>query len=863
MTLQAGTRLGPYEILSPLGAGGMGEVYRARDSRLGREVAIKVLPAGLSSDPERLKRFEREARSASSLSHPNIVSIFDIGSERGVSYIAMELVKGEPLRAELTEGALPVRRLLQIGAQIAEGLGKAHAAGIVHRDLKPENVMVTEDDHVKILDFGLAKLSAPSSGSDQDSRLPTATGTSPGVVLGTVSYMSPEQASGQNVDFHSDQFSLGSILYEMATGRKAFQKKTPVDTLAAILNEEPEPVGAINPQVPVPLRWIVERCMAKVPEERYVATRDLARELATIQTHLSDTLSGAVPSRGLRRRLAIPLWIALPVAAVLVAVTIFAARRLDLQSARSVVPTFRRLTFRRGNILTARFAPDGQTVVYGAAWEGRSSELFTVRTDSVESRPLGLNNATVLSVSSKGELAVLLLKGGLQTGDNGGTLARLPLGGGAARELQENVSWAAWMPDNETLALTRHSPSGNQLEYPAGRPIEESLLLLPDIALSPGGEVAFAEMGADRLDTIWVSDRTGRKRALVKGLRELQGFAWSRRTGELVFIGGRQAGDAQIRAISSSGRERVMIPGAKNLILHDVAPDGRLLLERFTSRRGIIWVPAGGAPDRDLGWLDYTALRDVSRDGSQILFAETGEGAGAARGVFLRRTDGSPAVRLGDGLPYSLSPDGKWALAITESATPEIVLLPTGPGSPRKVPVEGVKPTAALFIGDGSKIAIFHFTAGEPEHLSVVGLEGGSPKAVPLSNINAANFVTFSLDGARAAYGDNERRIRIVSLSDGATRTVPGTTLEACEQITNWNGDGRHLVVQNSCDIPARVFRISVQSGERSLWKEIQPNDRAGVVGIGPAWFTADESGYAYDYQRAVSSDLYVVDGLK
>ncbi len=291
MALTAGTRLGPYAILAPLGAGGMGEVYRALDARLEREVAIKVLPAELASDTERLKRFEKEARSASSLNHPNIVTIHDIGSERGVSYIAMERVEGSTLRELMAGGPLSLKRLLAISTQITEGLARAHEAGIVHRDLKPENVMVTKEGLVKILDFGLAKLESKTSGSGEGSQLPTMTGTSPGVVVGTVGYMSPEQASAAPLDFHSDQFALGSILYEMASGKRAFQKKTAVETLTAILNEEPEPLEQAAPQVPAPLRWIVERCHSKQPEDRYVSTRDLARELAMVRDHASEITS--------------------------------------------------------------------------------------------------------------------------------------------------------------------------------------------------------------------------------------------------------------------------------------------------------------------------------------------------------------------------------------------------------------------------------------------------------------------------------------------------------------------------------------------------------------------------------------------
>src|SRR5215510_2788666 len=307
MPISAGSRFGPYEVVAPLGAGGMGEVWRARDERLGRDVAIKVLPEEVSADSGRLKRFEKEARAASALNHPNIVTIYEIGSAGSVSWIAMERVEGKTLRELLFAGPMPTKRLLSIAAQIAEGLATAHQAGIVHRDLKPENAMVTKEGRVKILDFGLAKLTGTESGENA-SRLPTETGTSPGVVLGTVGYMSPEQAAGQTIDFRSDQFSFGSILYEMATGKRAFQKGTAVDTLSAILHEEPKPLAEISPEAPPPLRWIVERCLVKDPEERYASTQDLSRDLASIRDHLSEvTLSGAAtaavpaPALGSRR----------------------------------------------------------------------------------------------------------------------------------------------------------------------------------------------------------------------------------------------------------------------------------------------------------------------------------------------------------------------------------------------------------------------------------------------------------------------------------------------------------------------------------------------------------------------------------
>jgi eukaryotic-like serine/threonine-protein kinase len=303
MPLAAGSRLGPYEILAPLGAGGMGEVYRARDTRLGREVAIKVLPEALSADRDRLARFEQEARSASALNHPNIVTIHDVGQADSTTYIAMELVEGKSVGELIAAGPIPARRLLALATQVAEGLAKAHGSGIVHRDLKPENLMVSDDGFVKILDFGLAKLVADPT--EALSKAPTMARprTRSGTVLGTVGYMSPEQAAGQPLDFQSDQFSFGAILYEMATGKRAFQRETAVDTLSAILHDEPEPIASLAPRTPSPLRWIVERCLAKDSRERYASTVDLARELASVREHISELSGGeAALSPGTRPR---------------------------------------------------------------------------------------------------------------------------------------------------------------------------------------------------------------------------------------------------------------------------------------------------------------------------------------------------------------------------------------------------------------------------------------------------------------------------------------------------------------------------------------------------------------------------------
>src|SRR5579859_7931346 len=295
--LAAGARFGRYHIIAPLGAGGMGEVYRARDASLGRDLAIKILSGKLCPDAQQIERFEREARSASSLSHPNIITIFELGQVEGTCYIAMELVEGELLRHLLDSGTLPLRKAIAFALQIANGLAKAHEAGIIHRDLKPENLMVTRDGFVKILDFGLAKLAAPAGPQLHEAGTLDGSETLPGTILGTVQYMSPEQANGHTVDFRSDQFSFGLVLYEMVTGKPAFERSSRAETLAAIVRESAEAVGALNPQAPAPLVWVIERCLSKDPKERYASTHDLARDLAAIRDRISDAPSRHAPAR--------------------------------------------------------------------------------------------------------------------------------------------------------------------------------------------------------------------------------------------------------------------------------------------------------------------------------------------------------------------------------------------------------------------------------------------------------------------------------------------------------------------------------------------------------------------------------------
>jgi serine/threonine protein kinase/Tol biopolymer transport system component len=462
--------LAHYQLTATIGSGGMGEVYRALDTRLRREVAIKILPAELSADAMRLSRFENEARAASALNHPNIVTIHEIGRADGLSYIVMELVDGKTLRELLVSGAPPMRKVLQIAAQAATGLAKAHAAGIVHRDLKPENLMVTGDGVVKILDFGLAKLIQPAALGDDNAEpeAPTEThATRPGTILGTVGYMSPEQASGRELDFRSDQFSFGVILYELATGKRAFQRDTAAQTLAAIIQDEPTPIAALNPRAPVSCRWIVERCLSKDPEERYASTQDLAKDLAGARDRLSgvESTPDVLPvQRRHRWRRYIPAAIA---ATVLLAAGIagWSLRQRDffwrnpLEGAR-----FLRLTDWEGSETDAAISPDGKFVSFLAdrdesydLWVGQVGGSEFLNLTKGRYPELETNVIQDVGFTADGTHVWFSTPKSFSGVQSQGMLF-VPTIGGAPRPLLSGAVEAAWSSDGKRIAYHTADP---------------------------------------------------------------------------------------------------------------------------------------------------------------------------------------------------------------------------------------------------------------------------------------------------------------------------------------------------------------------------------------------------------------------
>ncbi|MEO8188806.1 MAG: protein kinase [Acidobacteriota bacterium] len=862
MTVAPGTRLGPYEILSPLGAGGMGEVYRARDSRLERDVAIKVLPAALASNAERLKRFEKEARSASALNHPNIVTVYDLGTTDGVSWIAMERVEGDTLRKILASGPLPLKRLLSYGAQIAEGLAKAHATGIVHRDLKPENLMVTRDGTVKILDFGLAKLTAPSSESEGGdvSHSPTMSlGTEAGIVVGTVGYMSPEQAIGSVVDFRSDQFSFGSILYEMATGNRAFSRASAPETMTAIIRAEPESLATAAPSTPVPFRWIVERCLAKDVEERYASTKDLARDLGRLREGLSEgSFSGseaAMPAPAPRRRTRLGLALA---AAVVVAAA--AAGALAMRRPRSGPPLYRPVSFHRGSLGVARFAPDGKTILYTAAWQGHAPQLYSTRLDSTESTALPLPSANLLSISNGGKLAILLLHGNVTS-----AIAEVSLAGGAPRELVASdppgalmfaQGVADWSPDGERLAIVRDGA----LEFPVGKVLVSATNgQIAGIRFSPDGRrIAYSmEKGPNNWD-VAVVDLAGEIKTLVTGWEIIASLAWHPVTGEIWFSGRNRTGNigvVELHAVSLSGEQRVVGRTPQLLIVQDIARDGGVLARSDDWPETMICMPPGGSRELDLTWLDFSQDVALSKDGQDVLFMEGGAGAGASGGVYIRKTDGStPAVRLGDGWDAEdLSADKKWVVQLQPD---RLTLLPVGPGEKKTIHDPNFRYVRAAWFPDGKRLLVTAAEKGHGRRLYVRDLGAGPPRPITPEGVHGPHLLP---DGTRVLAIDAKENRILYPVDGGEPRPVPG--IGADESILGFDERGENVWVGHGV-IPLRIDRFGLATGKRTVLREINVADPTGVETIQTTHVSSDGRSYCYSFMRSLSR-LYVIEGLK
>jgi hypothetical protein len=874
MTLAAGTRLGNYEIVAQIGAGGMGEVYRAKDPRLNRDVAVKILPRDFLEGEEARLRFEREARLLAALNHPAIAAIYSFEEIPGSSLssssssasrhiLVMELVDGESLRDRLRAGALPPKKAVELATQLAEGLAAAHARGIVHRDVKPENLIVGKDGRLKILDFGLAKqLPKWAGASGPHTNLPTeapsGARTEAGVVMGTVGYMSPEQVKGEPADHRSDVFSFGAVLYEMLSGRKAFGAASGVETMSAILNDDPAALVVTKGQMPPALERVVFHCLEKAPENRFQSMKDVAFDLGSLST-ISAVDGGKVRGRRLRGR---AVWAAAGLGAAVVAGLVAWATGV-LHVGRHEQPVFHQVSFRQGRIAKARFAPGGQDVIYDASWQGEPWQLFATPIVDPKERSLGQTDVQLLDLSRAGELVLRLKSKVADTWQFEGTLARSALGGDLApKAILGGVLQAAWAPKSE-FAVVRAAGGRSLLDYPPGKVRVESAGWIGDLRFSPDGSllayVDHANAGDDAGRVAVLDVAAGKTRFLSKEWGTLRGLAWNGK--EIWFTAGTHILNRALYAVDLSGKERGVFTQAGGLHLHDVAPDGRVLMSREEMRGGLLAQTEGQVQPLDLSWRTWSYLLDTSADGKTLLFEEE-EGDPSGSDLFLRPSSGGHATPLGKSSGYgALSPDGTLAAAWLDKPAPRWVLYPTGTGAPRDIPAHGIRSIKAVAFQKDGRSLIFIGQEGEKEdRVWSLGLDGNAPKALTLEGVTGLETWPLLSPDGKSFLAREKGGWGIFDLAhpDAPAKRVAG--LEDGEVLTQWRGDGRFLVTRPGA-FPVEVSILDPATGKRQPWKTASP---AGYVGADCSTIRFSDDGTRmaarYILQR---STLYVVEGLR
>jgi Tol biopolymer transport system component len=779
--LSAGSRVGPYEILAPLGAGGMGEVYRARDSRLDREVALKVLPPDAASDPERLGRFQREARAVASLNHPHILAVHDVGSEDGVDYVVFELLEGESLRQRLDSGPLPPRKAVDYGVQICRGLAAAHAKGVVHRDLKPENLFLTEGGHVKILDFGLAKRAAPPDGPDQVSKVETRTAsTEAGRVMGTAGYMSPEQAQGQPADARSDLFSLGAILYEMLSGRRAFVGRSSADVLAAVLRSDPREIETEG--VPSALEGVVRRCLEKDPGERFQTAHDVGLALEALSGEAWSTAASSVHPR--------PARLATPVAGLVALVAVVAAAAWWLRGHQArppggpqrIVP----LTADGGYKFAPRLSPDGERVAY--TWAGTHSDNWDIYVKAIGqgTRPLRLTddkaNDWAPEWSPDGRQIAFVREQGTRA-----SICTVPSLGGQERRLIDVVGlvrsptdgslipFLSWSPDGEWLAMGEKAGEDEPAHIvrvslatlekePLTFPPADSLGDLQPVLSPDGRQMAFVRAGSRHfgLEDVWVQSVGTRKAHPLTSANHdyCGGLTWTEDGAALVFqVGGEWGDGGQIVRARVDGKDPpVPVAGVGRDVAWPSIRAGRMVHVQLAPAPSDIWrAPArrstlGGKPEKLIASRWGEEVSAYSPDGRRIAFTSGRSGTWT---VWVCDEDGTHALQLttfesilgGAGTPWS--PDGRQIVVVSqESGNWDLYLVNSEGGRPRQLTHEPSADVAGSFSRDGRFIYFSSDRSGRPQVWKMPA-EGGPATQITRGG---GGFVNESWDGRLIYY---------------------------------------------------------------------------------------------------------------
>jgi len=843
--LGPGSRLGPYEITTQLGSGGMDEVYRATDTRLHRDVAIKVLPPTFTADPERLARFEREAQLLAQLNHPNIAAIHGLEESGGIRALVMELVEGPTLADRLAHGALPLEESLAIARRIAQALEEAHQKGIVHRDLKPQNVKASVDGKVKVLDFGLAKAMDPVGGAagtpSQLAQSPTLTlgATAQGVILGTAAYMSPEQARGLPVDKRADIWAFGVLAFEMLTGQTAFAAATVTDTLAAVLTREID-WSALPATVPPALRRLLRRCLERDPRNRLHDIADARIVLAEIERGDADFAEHPSGEPGRGGALGARGWVAVAIVASLAGAAIgrwVAPAPRSADSAGSA-PRYVRLTNETGYVHSARFTPDGESVVFGEAQVGAPVRLFSSLATSPGARRFDLPSADVVGISRDSRMALLLDRRHEGSWLRVGTLAQASLAGGAVRPMAERAYDAAISPNGDSFAIVRQVGAVQRLEYPLGTVLYETSGWISSPRISRDGRrVAFADHPIRGDDQGYVSVAEGRGSVLrVSGLTNfLHGVVWSADGEEVLASHGNVDAGTYFREYRLNGEARDLLSSPGFMRIHDVSADGRLLLtadayEVATEGR---LATGAGAVDHYASWVGES-FAGISDDGRLAAGQSGALGEDNEYQAFYRSSEaasGAPPVMVGSGSALGLSPDGEWVFVANALSDRSILRAePTRAGETRRFDLGDLVPNTSATgrltaTRDGRRVSFLAAREGELERGYVFDLEGdGAPR--PVTGAGASRLL-LSPSGDRVVALDAEAVLRLYDVEGGAVVAVSG--VRAGEVPVAWSSNGDAIFVWDRT-MPVRVDRLDLATGRREPAIEWKPRDPNGML---------------------------------
>ena len=841
-----------YRIDRELGAGGMATVYLAEDLKHNRKVAVKVLKPELAVAIG-AERFLAEIKTTANLQHPHILALHDSGEVNGTVFYVMPYIEGESLRDRLDrEKQLPIDDALRIANEVADALQYAHEHGVIHRDIKPENILL-QRGHAVVADFGIALAASKTGGARM---------TETGMSLGTPTYMSPEQAMGaREVDARTDIYSLGCVLYEMLVGEAPFVGPTAQSIVAKVITETPKSLTGQRRTVPPHVDATVQKSLEKLAADRFASAAAFSESLRDGGTSLraSGHKSAYVATKLRSASSNVARWgAALLVGAALIAAAYAAGRRSSSDRSTASLSMDQR-TYQNQAIFSARYTSNGE-IVYSAADRGSSPRIYLLTSAYPQPRAVSDSATNLLAVSKKDEMAVLVGAVNDHHRVFTGTLARMPVSGGMPREVMTGVHDADWSPDGSQLAVAHHVNGKDRLEYPIGTTLYESPGQLSDVRVSADGQhVAFTEhpeKGDDR-GAVGVVDLKGNHKVLTPQYLAIEGLAWTPGDKTIAYGESTNSGLHRVAEVTLDGEVRLGSPGVGNAVIQDIGPDGRRLILRTDSFSRMWAKRASDSAPKDLSWLDVTFFPILSGDGSLLVFGDGSSVSGDNYAVMLRRTDGSPAVRLGEGADFAMSRDKQWVLSSLPSVPVKLMMYPTGAGTARQVDNgEFAGLTGAAFLGDGNRIVV---CGNEPKHAVrcyVRPVASGTFRPITPGGVSG---MIASPDGEFivAMTGEGYRQFAV---RDGASQKVPG--LAANDQVIRYSPDGRFLWTMRTKVQPVHVEQIDIKTGARStLLPDFGPS-RAGVLGVSSVALADDPHTYAY-IEREGASYLFELKGMK